>query len=837
MFRSFKLTVDSISFWVGFVSASVFWLMLSWARPLIKQIRENLQKNREDATMRSASGIEESHRQAVLKAAQGMHLAAPLFSLDEIIITPQLIAPLPQIEPGDDLVVQDQISQTVPYIPQDPDLASFYQTETLSIPEALSNGSHLTILGNPGVGKSVALAYIASLAAKRDPQMGVLAEATPFLMHIADLELPISEKGDVLDPITSAVTKGASLLNANRLPNFVRLSFSSGRALLILDGLDELPRESIKEAVDYLATLLKAYPKIRVITTGSPEYTDRLGRMGFAALALKTWSIPDRQEFLRKWGELWENFVALETWVQAGPEQVDALLLNTWISLESATLTPLELTLKTWGAYAGDGRGATAIDAIETHLVRLSPREIPIAALEMLAMQVSLSAQPVFDSRKAHSWLKSFEPPEETVVDENTETEEVQEKKEKVAAPTQNLLSKIAQSGLLSAHRDTYLRFTHPVFGGYLAGRGLSNYTIDDRLTGQPAWSGRNLTMHYIAAKGDATKLVDTLLGTPDPVLRRNLLLVGSWLRDASRKSAWRGKVLTALATALQDETSPVALRGQIVSALARSDDSSVAALFRQLLQTQSPYNTQMAALGSGLMQDKKAAAPLATALASMQNTHAITAACLALSAIGTDTALEALASALLQGDENLRRGAAESLANHPVEGWSMLRDGLKMDDILIRRSVVYGLSRIKQDWSTELLSSIQVEDKEWAVRDIAKSVLEKSKAPNPRIPRKLTPPSESSWLIAFASKQGMGISPGAPATDVLLLALKSDEIDERLAALPYLKRTPSEGVINALYHAMNSGDIEIREAIFLVLVEIAASGIKLPDPRAYGLA
>jgi len=322
----------------------------------------------------------------------------------------------------------------------------------------------------------------------------------------------------------------------------------------------------------------------------------------------------------------------------------------------------------------------------------------------------------------------------------------------------------------------------------------------------------------------------------PDPILERNLLMMGKWLRDAPRKSPWRGKVLTSLATTLQDDTISLILRGQVVSSLARSGDPSVAALFRQLLKTQSAYHIQLAALGSGLMQDKKATESLTNTLVSMQNAYTLTAACLALSAIGTDPALEALASALLQGDESVRRGAAEALANHATEGWAMLRDGLEMDDILVRRSVVYGLARIKEDWATQLLSQIQVEDKEWAVRDIAKSILEKADRPNPRIPRKLLPPSETPWLITFAGTQNMGISPGTPATDVLLLALKSEDVDETLAALRYLKRSPSEGVISALYHAMNSGTIELREAIFLALVEIAASGIQLPDPRAYGL-
>jgi hypothetical protein len=106
----------------------------------------------------------------------------------------------------------------------------------------------------------------------------------------------------------------------------------------------------------------------------------------------------------------------------------------------------------------------------------------------------------------------------------------------------------------------------------------------------------------------------------------------------------------------------------------------------------------------------------------------------------------------------------------------------------------------------------------------------------DPHVPRLLTKPSETPWLIEFAGKQGVGISPGSPATEVLVAALKSDNEEVRLAALPYLKRTPSEGVIANLYHAMYRDDPELREAVFLVLCELASGGVKLPVPQQFGL-
>ena len=844
--RSSGFSIDAISFWVGAAVASAFWVMIGLARPLLKQIYADWQKKREEAAVRGSKNVESYHRENILQKAQGMHLAAPLFSLDEILLVPRLLAPPPQTSISDDETVnQDQTNLTVPYLPQDSTLSAFYQTETLAIPEALSGGTNLAIVGDAGVGKTVALAYIASLTAKRDPSMGDLAEAVPFLLHVADLSLSDKEPEDILDPIIEFIVEDASLFNAPRLPKFARLSFSSGNALLLLDGLDELPPSEIEKTVLYLAKLLKTYPKTRVITTASLEYLDKLTRLNFVPLTIQTWNAAKQKEFLNKWGTLWKNHVALEAWVQAGPEQVDPVLLNTWLSIKAETLSPLELTLKTWGAYAGDGRGATALSAIETHLRRLAPEDIPFDALEMLAMQASLTTKPIFDSRKAHDWIKSFEPPEEILLEEEIEVEEGEESKteekkdsEAVAVPKRGLLEKMAQSGLLVEHRDHQMRFAHPIFAGFLAGKNLSNYNVDERLTGQPFWSGKTLTMHYLASAGDAASpLADSLLRMPDPVLERNLISMGKWLRDAPRSSAWRGKVLTSLAKLLQDDTQPLGLRGQIIAALARSGDPSVAALFRQLLQSQSVYIVQLAALGSGLMRDKKAVQPLEESFQKIRNTYTISAVALALASIGTDAALNALATALMQGEENLRRAAAEAFANHPAEGWGMLKEALEIDDILVRRSAVYGLARVNEDWANELLALVQVEDSEWAVRDVAANILEKAQNKTLRAPHRLPPPSESPWLIAFAGKQGMGIPAGTPATDILLLALKSEDADEQLAALAYLRRTPSKGVINALYHAMYGGSIELREAVFLALVEIAASGVFLPEPQSYGLA
>jgi hypothetical protein len=160
------------------------------------------------------------------------------------------------------------------------------------------------------------------------------------------------------------------------------------------------------------------------------------------------------------------------------------------------------------------------------------------------------------------------------------------------------------------------------------------------------------------------------------------------------------------------------------------------------------------------------------------------------------------------------------------------------MSDILLRRASVYGLGRVRESWAGELLEQMRVEDEQWVVRSSANEMLEaRSQTGNPRVPRPLKPPSESAWLIAFAGTQGVGISPGAPAMDLLLAALKSAKEEERLAALAYLKQNPTDGIVQQLYAAMFGNDSELKEAAYLSLWEIGASGYKLPDPTQYGLS
>src|SRR5258706_278027 len=277
------------SFVVGFTFGIFFYWLMGRVRPLLEQLRESAKEQREAAQVRRTSGLEDNHRRLTLRRAQGMHLAASLFSLDEILQEPRLLAPPVQVEPGKTGIQEDVISQTLPYMPMWPELASTYRAPTLGLVEAITGGSNVVIVGAAGAGKAVALAHLASLAANLKVQVdaGVnKVDAVPYLYHVADLQLPHDSTKDPLTIIINAASERAPVFDLGRLPGFVQQTFRSGSALLLIDGFDELEPQSQTQVTEWFKALLQAYPNIKIVTTGCPNQLNGLLGLDFHPLVL-----------------------------------------------------------------------------------------------------------------------------------------------------------------------------------------------------------------------------------------------------------------------------------------------------------------------------------------------------------------------------------------------------------------------------------------------------------------------------------------------------------------------------------------------------------------------
>jgi hypothetical protein len=828
-----RFQFDRISFWIGFLTASLFWWILSRSKGFFPLIKEFVKKQIQASNRKSLSGIEAALRQETYKRAQSMHLAHSLFSLDEVIIPPRLIAPPPLIEPESPPPNETIANQVIPYLPDWPEFSAQYSVTSLTLSQALQNNVHLAIIGQPGCGKTVALAYLASLVARREPDAEQLAEYFPILVHVLDLNLNPGQ--NPLDNLINVVSSQAGLLLQNRVPGFIRLFVKQGKILLLLDGLDELCPESIPEVCEYLKSLTSKYPNILLVTTASPDYLDGLGSIGVYPMALASWNLQERIQFIEKWGNLWSTCLSPEITKQINVEAIDPHLILHWLASENSYLSSLEWTLKVWAIYAGDLSGPSSINALEAYYWRMTKGTTPATALGNVAIQMILKDQASLSYSEIEKLLTKFQPGSNEVTEETPLPDQgpsniaKKNQKERKISSGDRTISILLENGLMIEHTNEQLRFVNPQIFGYLAGLAAdTDWSFD--LNKNRNWSAKIQTLRYLSSQNKANTWIDEYLVLDETLLLRNLLGACRWLSEVASNINWRTKILRQIVDLINDDKLPVGIRGRIFAALCSTSDSSLSLLFKQLITSSSPIVRRLAALSCGATRDLKSMRDL-IGLLNDPDSDVRHSACLALAAIGDIPSIEAVAKTLLNGDESLRLAAAEGLANKPPDGNDILKEAIEMEDLMVRRAAVFGLSQIHKKWAYELLEKVSIQDGQWIVRNAAAQAMESISRPNPYIPHYLPEPANSSWLIAFASKQGSGVSPNQPATSILLKALDIGKIDEKLAAINYLRQSQDTSVISDLYKVVIEAEGPLQESCLYAIWYLSVCGVKIPAP------
>jgi hypothetical protein len=263
-FEQLDLTkIEGISFWIGFVTATIFWWLAIRLLPYIKKAITSLIESAQAARQSMQTGAEQRLRASTLKFVQNLHLTSSLFALDEILITPQLMAPPVMIVPGQEPPLDYVTENLIPFMPDFPELSGAYNGHTIPVHEAMKGGANLILTGNSGSGKTTALAYLASIFARREDLLGEMRNHVPIFIHANELLLPIDEKQATLTPLINALVERSSTLRQARLPDVIKNAFSNGRVVLLLDGLDEISNDSLQNIATYLEQLLDEYRRTR----------------------------------------------------------------------------------------------------------------------------------------------------------------------------------------------------------------------------------------------------------------------------------------------------------------------------------------------------------------------------------------------------------------------------------------------------------------------------------------------------------------------------------------------------------------------------------------------
>lgn len=164
--------------------------------------------------------------------------------------------------------------------------------------QALADCDRALVRGVAGSGKSALLRWMAVQVARSRPDLVDVSTATvPFLVELN--RFPDGQIPELAQLLPRALTE--------QMPDgWMARMLDTGRAFLLLDGLDEVPPRARKGVEDYVSELSGTHPRVRYVVTTRPSAVAELWWVdrGFQRFDLLSMSRHSVEEYVHGWHQV-----------------------------------------------------------------------------------------------------------------------------------------------------------------------------------------------------------------------------------------------------------------------------------------------------------------------------------------------------------------------------------------------------------------------------------------------------------------------------------------------------------------------------------------------------
>lgn len=885
---------DPLSFLIGLGSASGLAVVLYRLRHQIGRMRQQARARAESARQFATRTADVRYQIDVRNYAEQYHAAGNLTALSDVLIEPRFIIGMKPYDVTGEAKMQN-VFHVIPMLHRFPAAYSRFNIKTIGIEDLGASDRHLALLGKPGSGRSTALAAIAlwalgsidfdqvedvvqraieeeeatlddkDRAVRRKEREDIQARALeqiahaqeeasaaltddvqthrdivdlhqlmPILVHFSDIVIDPAFAGrmDPAEPLVQAIQQNIRRISAFTVPRYVYNRLNSGQALVLLDGLDDLPQSEQDSRLAWLRQFLEVYPHCTVIVAGPATGYYPLAQLGLTTMFLRPWMPRDVKRMTEKWSAAWPAAAGTRRQPAEQPYETTVNM----IAERSATSNPMDIVTRIFATFNQEQ------DEIEqlTRWDWYSEFATKHFTLRAFAGNDDLADSALFAvAELAAQMLEAGPMPLSTIreilsvtLEKSNAADQKGSKRNSTLDIEQFIKMLTGTSGLLVKRFGERYEFAHPLVGAFLASATLLDPESERSLVSvvdAPEWRTA-LTFAVAQAPVDVVNkaVVNSLTRQPD-LLFQNIMTLSDWMPFTPTDSPWRGEVFKRLAAALIAPAQFPVLREWSMAALVATNDPNARMILRQATRSTDIHIRTLGCIGLGAFGSSEAIRDLRSMLED-EAMDVQLAAALALGAIGTERAVEVMLDGLYAGEENLRQAVAEALAALPEYGHLILHEATTHEDMMVRRASVFGLARIGTPWALTDLYRRLLEDDQWYVRSAAEQVFATARPEVKETALAHPPLDEMEWITEWLQEHRITLEPDQDMEQVLVRMLRDGDQAYRVAAARTLGRLGYLPALNALYVIMADDNEAVRSASFAALADLEAQ-YALPLP------
>ncbi|HEY4722400.1 MAG TPA: NACHT domain-containing protein, partial [Anaerolineae bacterium] len=469
----------------------------------------------------------------------------------------------------------------------------------IGLSAVLRAAQRLVVRGESGSGRTTLLIKLARVYSDKQAQVefGVVSEQTPLLLHLAEIDWATVTEDDPLTALVNAATAHVSRLIASNVSTFLKSHVQSNRAVLLIDGFDEIAPELHPNVIQWLSAVLTKFPDNRIVVTAGPYGYGAFNNLGFAALHLAPWTAKEIDQLARRWVNVISGgkkdiellSKGLRQIAGVAPAPIDLMLAaidwrtNTTLPtktgeayshwIDRAIRPPDSKDLSTPDKYKAV-LGKIAWSTYQNNRIELTYDEIEQAVISAVSTPVP-SAAPT-DAAPA---APSAQPARSALTDELTR-------------------DIVERTGLLVPFGLNGWAFIHPRVAAYLAAwHGMHAGEALELNWAKPEWAE---VFEFYAGLADPGEIVSLLLGASDDLSRSYLWRAAQWTGRAAPEAAWRSRVMGELARTFLQPDQYRHLRDRALNGLLATRDKGLGYLLKLGVTHSDPIVRALALEGLG---------------------------------------------------------------------------------------------------------------------------------------------------------------------------------------------------------------------------------------------